>query len=146
MGEKKGLFPMKYLRLSLSVLIAANWILALGHLFVVQEMLPSPEFKLSWVGAGLITAGHLIMAASLWRLSNKWAGGILTLFWCAAMAAGVYEHFLQVAPNNIFRAPSGNWTALFDASVFALLIVEAGGLWLAIRLLGSGLNLKTFES
>ncbi|HKW87650.1 MAG TPA: hypothetical protein VJN21_02730 [Candidatus Acidoferrales bacterium] len=140
---------MKRLHSFMLVLIVVNWILVLGHLILVEKMLPGPEFKVSWAGVATITFINLIVlivATALWRLSDKWAGGVLALFWTAALIAGVYEHFLQLAPNNVFRAPSGDWTGLFDASVFALLVVEVAGLWLAVRLLGSGQNLKLHES
>lgn len=134
---------MKRLRSLMLVLITVNWILVLVHLFVVEKMLPGAEFKVSWPGVATITFVNLIVlvvATALWKVSHKWVGGILALFWSAAFIAGVYEHFLQIAPNNVFRAPSGDWTGLFNASVFVLLGVEAVGLWLAIRLLGSGQN------
>ena len=136
---------MKRLRWFSFVLIAANFILAVGHLLVVEKMLPGPEYKVSWIWVGLMALGHLIVASTL-KLSKRWAGGILVIFWSAALAAGIYWHLLQLAPNNGFRSPAGGWTSLFDTSVFALLAVEAAGLWLAIRLLGSGQNLKMCES
>jgi hypothetical protein len=137
---------LKRLRMLAMGLIAANWILAVGHLYLVEKMLPRPEYKVSWAGVGMMTLLHLIAASATWKLSNRWAGGILVLFWSAAMISGVYEHFLHVGPNNIFRVAAGDWTGLFDGSVFALLAVEAAGLWLAIRLVGSGSNLKMCES
>jgi hypothetical protein len=131
---------MNRLRMLLIFLIAANWILAVGHLFLVEKMLPGPEYKVSWVGVAMITFGHLIMATALWRLSHKWAGSVLILFWSAALFFGLYEHVIQAGSNNVFSAAPNDWTGLFDGSVFALLGVEAAGLWLAIRLLGSGPN------
>jgi hypothetical protein len=52
------------------------------------------------------------------------------------MSADLYEHFLHASANNVFMVAPGDWTARFDASVFALLGLEIVGCMLGILLLG----------
>ena len=65
-----------------------------------------------------------MVSAAVWWLSNKFAGPILLIFFLLALSADLYEHFLHASANNVFTVASGDWTALFDASVFVLLALE----------------------
>lgn len=127
---------MTKLRTLALLVVVAHWITAVWHLFIVARMLPGPENSVSWLAVILISSGHLAAAAALWKLSGRIAGLVSLVFFLAALGADLYEHFLHAAPNNVFMVPAGNWTAGFDASVFALLALEILGCSLAIRLVG----------
>lgn len=118
--------------------VFGHWFIAILHLFLAANVLAAPNDKVSWLAIALISTGHLAVAIVLWTLGDKFAGSVGVIFFLAAMGADLYEHFLHASANNIFMVAPGNWTAGFDASVFALLGLEVLGCVLAVLLLGGG--------
>jgi len=127
--------------LTLTIVIA-HWIDAIGHLFLAAKILPAPNNRVSWLAVLLISLGHLVVSAALWKLSDKLAGLLSLIFFLAAITADLYEHFVQVAPNNVFMVSPGNWTAPFVASVVVLLALELAGCSLGTLLFGGGKRLR----
>jgi hypothetical protein len=120
------------------LVVGGHWFVAVWHLFLAANVLAAPDNKVSWVAITLISAGHLTVSIVLCTLRDKFAGWVSVIFFLAALGADLYEHFLHASANNIFMVAPGNWTAEFDASVFALLALEVLGCVLAILLLGGG--------
>ncbi len=118
--------------------VAAHWIVAVGHLFLAARILPAPNNHVSWLAIILISSGHLGVSTVLWKLSDRPAGLISLMFFLAALGADLYEHFLHVSLNNIFMLTRSNWTAGFDASVIVLLALEIMGCAVGTRLVGTG--------
>jgi hypothetical protein len=118
--------------------VFGHWFIAVWHLYLAANVLAAPNNKVSWLAITFISAGHLAVAIVLWELGDKLAGSVGVIFFLAALGADLYEHFLHPSANNIFMVAPGNWTARFDASVFALLALEVLGCVLAILLLGGG--------
>jgi hypothetical protein len=118
------------------LIVVAHWMVAVGHLFLAAKVLPAPNNDVSWLAITLITLGHLAVSIALWKLSDKLSGLVSLIFFLAAMSADLYEHFLHASANNVFMVAPGDWTARFDASVFALLALEIVGCLLGILLLG----------
>ena len=118
------------------LVVVAHWIVAVWHLFLAAKVLPSPNNNVSWLAIILITCGHLCVLLALWKLSDKLAGLVSLIFFLAALAADLYEHFLHASANNVFTVAPGHWTAPFDISVFILLALEIAGCLLGILLLG----------
>lgn len=118
------------------LVVVAHWIVAVWHLFLAAKVLPAPNNNVGWLAISLITFGHLAVSIALWKLGDKLAGLVSLIFFLAASSADLYEHFLHPSANNVFMVASGDWTAWFDASVFALLALEIVGCLLGILLLG----------
>jgi hypothetical protein len=118
------------------LIVIAHWMVAVVHLFLAARVLPAPNNNVSWLAITLITLGHLAVFAALWKLSDKLAGLVSLIFFLAALSADLYEHFLHTSANNVFMVAPGDWTARFDASVYALLALELAGCLLGILLLG----------
>jgi hypothetical protein len=118
------------------LVVAAHCIVAIWHLFLAAKILPAPNNHVSWLAITLITSGHVGVSIVLWRLSEKVAGFVSVIFFLAAMSADLYEHFLHASENNIFIVARGDWTAMFDVSVFILLALEIAGCLLGIIVLG----------
>ncbi|MGA9688091.1 MAG: hypothetical protein WBQ81_15150 [Candidatus Sulfotelmatobacter sp.] len=76
------------------------------------------------------------MSILLWKLSDKVAGLVSVIFFLAAMSADLYEHFLHASQNNVFMVARGDWTAIFNVSVFILLALEILGCSLGTIMLG----------
>jgi hypothetical protein len=117
------------------LVVATHWAVAVGHLFVAAKVLPAPNNAVSWLAIALITLGHLIVSIALWKLSDKLAGLVSSLFWLAALGADLYEHFLHASANNVFMVAPGAWTGRFAVSVVGLLALEMLGCVLGILLL-----------
>jgi hypothetical protein len=118
------------------LVVAAHWIVAIWHLFLAAKILPAPNNHVSWLAITLITSGHVGVSILLWTLSDKVAGFVSVIFFLAALSADLYEHFLHASQNNIFMVARGDWTALFNASVFILLALEIVGCSLGTVVLG----------
>lgn len=118
------------------LVVVAHWGIAVWHLFLAAKVLSAPNNSVSWLAIALITLGHLGVSVALWKLSDKLTGLVSLIFFLAALGADLYEHFLHPSINNIFMVAPGDWSSLFDASVFALLALEILGCLLAILLLG----------
>ena len=114
------------------VVVAAHCIVAIWHLFLAAKILPAPNNHVGWLAITLITSGHVVVSILLWRLSEKVAGLVSVIFFLAAMSADLYEHFLHASLNNVFMVARGDWTAMFDVSVFILLALEIAGCLLGI--------------
>lgn len=117
------------------LVVIAHWLIAIWHLFLTAKILPAPNNTVSWQGIMFITLGHLLLSIVLWKLSDKVSGLISLLFFLAVGAAEVYEHFVHPALNNVFMVRPGNWTHLWEVSVFGLLAFEILGCLLGILLL-----------
>jgi hypothetical protein len=118
--------------------IAGHCIVAIWHLFLAARVLPAPNNHVSWLAIILITSGHVIVSILLWKLSDKVAGLVSVIFFLAAMSADLYEHFLHASQNNVFMVARGDWTAIFDVSVFILLALEIVGCSLSTLMLSGG--------
>lgn len=126
---------MKTPRTSALLVVVAHWALAIVHLFFAARALPGPNNGVSGLAVMLITCGHLCAALGLWKLTDKPAGAVLSIFFLAALSADLYEHFAHSSANNIFLAAGAGWTGWFDASVFSLVALEILACSLGILLL-----------
>jgi hypothetical protein len=120
------------------LVVAAHCIVAIWHLFLAARVLPAPNNHVSWLAIILITSGHVIVSILLWKLSDKVAGLVSVIFFLAAMSADLHEHFLHASQNNVFMVARGDWTAIFDVSVFILLALEIAGCSLSTLILSGG--------
>ena len=125
-------------RIIILLVVLAHWVDAVWHLFLTANILPAPNNHVAWLGVTLISLGHLALALAIWKLSDKVAGWVSLVFFLAAMGADVYEHFVQTAPNNVLMVAAGQWTTLFEVSVFVLLALEILGCVLGTGLLSGG--------
>jgi hypothetical protein len=122
--------------LALLLVVAAHWIVAIGHLFLAAMILPAPNNHVSGLAIILITSGHAVVSILLWKLGDKVAGFVAVIFFLAAMTADLYEHFLHASQNNVFILARGDWTAIFSVSVFILLALEIVGCLLGTIVFG----------
>jgi hypothetical protein len=122
------------------LVVLAHWIVAITHLFLAAQVLPSPNDQVSWLAIMLITSGHLIVSLALWRLGDRAAGLVSSIFFVAALSADLYEHFMHASQNNVLLLAPGRWTPWFDASVIVLLVLEILGCSLAIESLSGRLR------
>jgi len=118
------------------LIVAAHWIVAIWHLLLAAKVLPAPNNHVSSLAIILITSGPAVVSILLWKLSDKVAGFVSVIFFLAAMSADLYEHFLHASQNNVFMVAPGDWTAIFNVSVFILLALEIVGCSLGTIALG----------
>jgi hypothetical protein len=128
--------PMTKARALGLLVVAAHWMVAIWHLFLAAKILPAPNNHVSSLAIILITSGHVVVSILLWKLGDKVAGFVSMIFFLAALSADLYEHFLHASQNNVFMVASGDWTAIFNVSVFILLALEILGCSLGTIVLG----------
>ena len=134
-GETKRISMSKPRTLALLIVLAHGTV-AIWHLFLAAKVLPPPNNNVSWMAIILLTSLHLAVSIALRKLSTRFTGLVSLIFFLAALSADLYEHFLHASGNNVSMVAPGDWTALFDVSVFALLTLEILGCLLGISLLG----------
>ena len=98
-------------------MIAAHWVTAIWHLFVAAKVLPGPTNDVNLFAVGLITLLHLGVAGAWKKLPDRLVGGILSAFFIAALAFGIYEHFLHPGGNNVFMVSASEWKTAFEVGV-----------------------------
>lgn len=133
---------MKNLQPLTATVVVAHLIVAILHLFLAAKILPAPNNNVSGLAIVLITSGHVALLIALSKLSDKLSGLVSLIFFLAALGADLYEHFLHAAANNVFMVATSNWTAPFDASVFALLALEVLGCSLEVLSLSGRRRLR----
>jgi hypothetical protein len=128
---------MKRSRTSGFVVIAAHWIIAVWHLFLAAKVLPVPDNNVSWLAISLLSLLHAGISIVWWKIPNRPAGLVLSIFFIATLASGIYEHFVHLGGNNVFRVVPGEWKTAFQVSVIFLVLLEVLGAWMGLRFLKS---------
>jgi hypothetical protein len=62
------------------------------------------------------------------------AGSMIILPLAMALVIGTYAHFLSPGTDNILHMPSGDLTLSFQISAVLLVLLEALGCWVGIRI------------
>jgi hypothetical protein len=117
------------------VVIAAHGVAAVGHLLLTAQVLPAPDNRVNVFAIGMLTAVHLAVSIVWWKVPNRPAGLILSTFFIAVLAFGIYEHFLHPGANNVFMVLPGVWKTTFEASVVLLMALEVLGAGIGLRFL-----------
>lgn len=100
--------------------------LAHGHLHIGLNLLQRIFVYLVIVAAPL-AAGWLIWTRRRLRLG----GALLAISMAAALAFGVYYHYLAPGPDNVSQADASapsNWRSLFDDTAMDLALLEGLGI------------------
>jgi hypothetical protein len=85
----------------------------------------------------LLILFNLFPVAGLVALAKgfrKLAGSLIILPLAIALVIGTYAHFLSRGTDNILRMPSGDLTLSFQISAVLLVLLEALGCWVGIRI------------
>jgi hypothetical protein len=64
----------------------------------------------------------------------KLAGSLITVPLAIALVIGTYAHFLSPGTDNILRMPPGDLRFAFQVSAVLLVLLEALGCWIGIRI------------
>lgn len=82
-----------------------------------------------FVGA-VIVITPLVAAYFIWKKRSRLGGALLAISMAAALAFGVYYHFLAPGPDNVDEADTtkpANWRNLFEDTAMDLALIEALG-------------------
>jgi hypothetical protein len=82
-----------------------------------------------FVGAVIVTA-PLVAAYFIWKRRSRLGGALLAISMAAALAFGVYYHFIAPGPDNVNQADStkpANWRNLFEDTAMDLALIEGLG-------------------
>lgn len=113
-----------------------HFAVVLWHLVLLLKVQPGiPGFA-----PPLLILINLIPVAGLVAFARgfpKLAGGMITVPLAIALVIGAYAHFLSPGSDNIFHMPPGALRLPFQASAVLLLILEALGCWIGVRIFAS---------
>lgn len=125
-GTKTSAAPQGYaiaiILMHLALSIAHG--VAHNHLAIMLTIAQKLFVALVIVAAPLV-AGHFI-----WRRRSRLGGALLAASMAAALAFGVYYHFVAPGPDNVNQSESkapANWHNLFEDTAIDLALIEALG-------------------
>jgi hypothetical protein len=116
-----------------TALLLSNFILAIWHLYILQNVYPGgPESDL-WALVPIVGSISLLGIVLLWTRFFKVGACVAAGLFLVGLTIGSYEHFVSVNPNNIFIMKPGIWFLPFLISVMLLVVVELLGIWASVR-------------
>jgi hypothetical protein len=116
-----------------AAIVVGHFIAVVWHLLLVLKVQPGfPRFA-----PPLLILINLIPVCGVVALTKglpKLAGSLITLPLAIAMVIGIYAHFLSPGTDNIFRLPPGDLKLPFQISAVLLVLLEALGCWIGVRI------------
>ena len=123
-------------RLLLWATVAAlgNFVVVLGHLWLVVRIQPSfPKSAIpGLILVNLLPVGGVLALRKGYRKS---AAILIAIPLAVGFVIGTYSHFLSSGTDNVFRMAAGELTLPFQLSAVLLVLFEALGLWVGVRTL-----------
>jgi len=114
-------------------IVLGHFVAVMWHLLLLVKVQPStPRFF-----PPLLILFNLFPVAGLVTLAKgfrKLAGSMIILPLAIALVIGTYAHFLNPGTDNIFHMPSGDLRLSFQISAMLLVLLEALGCWVGIRI------------
>jgi len=111
----------------------ANLVAVIWHVVLLVRVQPSfPELAIV-----LLVAVNLLPVAGVFAFakgSPKSAAAMVLVPLGTALIIGGYTHFLSAGSDNVFRMPPGELTFPFQVSAVLLIVLEALGCWVGIRI------------
>jgi Na+/proline symporter len=95
------------------------------------------QLQLVFIVAVIIVA-PLVAGLLLWKERHAAGALLLVSSMVGSLIFGVYNHFVAISPDHVSHVgglPQKNWAFIFQATAFLLALVEAFGIWAAIRAL-----------
>jgi len=114
-------------------IVLGHFVAVIWHLLLLVKVQPStPRFF-----PPMLILFNLFPVAGLVALAkglSKLAASMIILPFAIALVIGTYAHFLSSGTDNILRMPSGDLRLSFQISAVLLVLLEAIGCWVAIRI------------
>jgi hypothetical protein len=115
-------------------IVLGHFVAVIWHLSLLVKVQPGTPRSFP----PLLILFNLFPVAGLVALAkgfHKLAGSMIILPLAIALAIGTYAHFLSSGTDNILRMPPGDLRVSFQISAVLLVILEALGCWVGIRIL-----------
>lgn len=114
-------------------IVVGHFIAVIWHLFLVVKVQPGfPRSALPlMILVNLVPVAGLVAVA---KEFTKLAGCLITLPLTIVLVIGTYAHFLSPGADNILHMPPGNLRLPFQISAVLLVLLEALGGWVGIRI------------
>jgi hypothetical protein len=114
-------------------IILAHFLVVVWHLLLLLRVQPdTPRFL-----PPLLIVINLFPVAGLLffvKRFHKLAGCMITIPLAVALVMGVYAHFLTAGADNVFRMSPGGLRLPYQTSALLLVVLEALGSWLGVRM------------
>ncbi len=108
-----------------AVVLAHGW----AHMRLSIGMSPGED---AFVGL-VVVAAPLLAAVLVWTPRRRLGALLLAASMFGALVFGLYHHFLDPGPDNVFGRPFRGWNALFALTALLLAAVESWGCVLGWR-------------
>ncbi|MGA7046319.1 MAG: hypothetical protein WBY98_08655 [Candidatus Sulfotelmatobacter sp.] len=118
-----------------AAIVLGHFVAVIWHLLLLVKVQPSTArlFPPLLIVFNLFPVAGLVALAKGFR---KLAGSMIILPFAVALVIGTYAHFLSPGTDNILRMPSGDLKLSFQISAMLLVLLEALGCWVGIRIFG----------
>ena len=114
-------------------IVLGHFVAVIWHLLLLVKVQPGTPrlFPSLLILFNLFPVAGLVALAKTFR---KLAGSMIILPLAIALVIGTYSHFLSPGTDNILRMPSGDLSLSFQISAVLLVLLEALGCWVGIRI------------
>jgi hypothetical protein len=119
---------------AVTIVVIAHVVTFIWHLFIVAETppgLPAPQVLFI---AAVVNITPVIGLILLWLQVDRPAAVLVVLPMAVVLVIGVYEHFVNAGPGNVFSLPASEWALSFRASAILLVVLELFGCGLGARM------------
>lgn len=119
---------------SVVFVVLGHFGVVIWHLLLLVKVQPTtPRVAVvSLIGINLVPVAALVAFARGFR---RLAGSMVLAPLGVALIIGAYTHFVSNGTDNVLRMPPGDWRLQFQVSAMFLVLLEALGCWLAVKML-----------
>jgi hypothetical protein len=118
-----------------TLVVAVNLLLTIWHLYVLGQINPTMTRGQLIVAGCIVSLVPLTSGVLSWTPRHRLAGWLMVASLGLGFAVGSYVHFLSGGSDTVFAIAAGEWTLPFRVSASLLVVVEALGCWVGLRLI-----------
>jgi hypothetical protein len=130
----KEVDPISRLKHSVLFVVLGHFGVVIWHLLLLVKVQPNtpPVAIAALFGMNLVPVAALVLFA---RGFCRLAGSMVLAPLGIALVIGAYTHFASDGTDNVLRMPPGDWRLQFQISAMLLVLLDALGCWLAVKML-----------
>lgn len=125
-----------------TLIVLAHATVVFWHLQLLARLNSTLTLEHALLFASLANLVPMTALILFWTHFRKIGGWLLLIFLAIPLTIGGYEHFLSSGADNVFRMAPGEGALAFRISAILLVILEALGCWVSVRIIGGSERLN----
>ena len=94
----------------------------------------------------VISISPIVAGILLWKRVERVGAILLVLSMLASLIFGAYNHFVAISPDHVshlVNVTNTYWVRIFQSTAVIIAVIETFGIWLGIRILKSGQDMRS---